>query len=53
MSLVLWSRLTSELQFTFVPALRPLGRLYDPLLMPSKVFSAYLSAYGVSSSRHC
>lgn len=34
-----------DLWFTFVPALIPLGRLCDPLLMLSKVFNASLSAY--------
>lgn len=34
--LVFCSRLAFDLQFTFVPALITPGRLYYPLLMPSK-----------------
>lgn len=50
-SLVLCSRLTFDLQFTFVPALITPGKLYYLLLTPSKVFNAYLSAYCVSYYR--
>ena len=49
---VLCSRLMFDLQFTFILVLITLGRLYYPLLTPSKVFNAYLSTYCVSSCRH-